>query len=89
MLTIHPADENGNSRWELDDKATLNDVTHLGCRSARYTTITGDGSCSPANAPKAAFPVAPGGVMPAIEGCKKQDYAVLFVIAVAAEDKGR
>ena len=86
VLTIHPADKNGNSRWELDDQATLYDVTHLPCRAARYTPMTGDGSCSPANVQKTAFPVAPGGTMPPVEGCKKQDYAVLIVIAVAVED---
>jgi hypothetical protein len=89
VLTIHPADQDGNSRWELDDQATLYDVTHLACRSARYTPASGEGSCSPANVQKAAFPVTPGGVMPPVEGCKKQDYAVLIVIAVAMEDKGR
>ena len=88
-LTIHPPDKDGSSRWELDDQATLYEVTHLRCRSARYTPTTGEGSCSPANAPQTAFPVTPGGAMPSVEGCKKQDYAVLIVIAVAAEDEGR
>jgi hypothetical protein len=37
VLTVHPKDKNGNQRWELADGATLYDVTHLGCRSARYT----------------------------------------------------
>jgi hypothetical protein len=89
VLTIHPADKNGNSRWELDDQATVYDVTHLRCRSARYTPATGDNSCSPAHVQKTAFPVTPGGAMPPVEGCKKQDYAVLIVIAVAVEDEGR
>ena len=89
VLTIHPADKDGNRRWELDDHATLYDVTHLRCRSARYTPANGEGSCSPANAQKTKFPVPPGGVMPPVVGCKKQDYAVLFVIAVAVEDEGR
>jgi hypothetical protein len=89
VLTIHPADQDGNRRWELDDQATLYDVTHLACRSARYTPATGDGSCSPVNVQQTAFPVAPGGAMPPVEGCKKQDYAVLIVIAVAVEDEGR
>jgi hypothetical protein len=61
VLTIHPADRNGERRWELDKGATLYDVTHLACRSARYTPATVGGSCSPANAQKTAFPVAPGG----------------------------
>jgi hypothetical protein len=86
VLTIHPADRNGDRRWELDKGATLYDVTHLACRSARYTPAAVDGSCSPANAQKAAFPVAPGGIMPPVEGCKKQDYAVLIVIGVGVED---
>ncbi|WP_447963580.1 hypothetical protein [Nitrospira sp. Ecomares 2.1] len=89
VLTIHPPDKKGNSRWELDDQATLYDVTHLACRSARYTPASGDGSCSPANVQKAAFPVTPGGAMPPVEGCQKQDYAVLIVIAVAVEEDGR
>lgn len=86
VLTIHPADSRGNRRWELDQGATLYDVTHLACRSARYTPAAVSGSCSPANAKQTAFPVAPGGVMPLVEGCAKQDYAVLIVIGVGAED---
>jgi hypothetical protein len=82
VLTIYPDDANGNRRWELADDATLYDVTHLGCRSARYTSSTG-GSCSPANAPLDAFRVAPGAAMPPVEGCDKQDYAVLFLIGIA------
>ncbi len=86
VLTIHPADRNGDRRWELDKGATLYDVTHLACRSARYTPAAVGGSCSPANAPKTAFPVAPGGAMPQVEGCTKQDYAVLIVIGVGVEN---
>jgi hypothetical protein len=85
VLTIHPADATGDVRWELADGATLYDVTHLGCRSARYTPETDNASCSPANAPQSAFRVAPGAAMPPVEGCAKQDYAVLFIIGVAAE----
>jgi len=84
VLTIHPADVHGDSRWELGDRAKLYDVTHLPCRAARYTSTTGEGS--PARAQRTAFPVAPGGPMPAVEGCVKQDYAVVFVIGVALED---
>jgi hypothetical protein len=86
VLTIHPADRNGDRRWELDKGATLYDVTHLACRSARYTPAAVGGSCSPANAQKTAFPVTPGGAMPPVEGCTKQDYAVLIVIGVVVED---
>src|SRR5688500_17070873 len=86
VLTIHPADRNGDRRWELDKGARLYDVTHLACRSARYIPAAVDGSCSPANAQKTAFPVAPGEAMPPVEGCTKQDYAVLIVIGVGMED---
>ena len=83
VLTIHPPDADGDSRWELGDYATLYDVTHLPCRAARYTSTTGEGS--PANVRKAAFPVAPGRPMPPVEGCAKIDYAVIFMIGVALE----
>jgi hypothetical protein len=82
VLTIHPADESGDMRWELADGATLYDVTHLGCRSARYTPLPGKETCSPASAPQDAFRVAPGAAMPPVAGCDKQDYAVLFLVAV-------
>jgi hypothetical protein len=83
VLTIHPPDERGNQRWELADGTTVYDVTHLGCRSARYTPAAADAQCSPAGAPRSAFRVAPGAEMPPVEGCAKQDYAVLFVVGVA------
>ena len=86
VLTVHPMDEDGAQRWELDNGANIYDVTHLRCRSARYTPVTSDNSCSPAKAQKTAFPVTPGGLMPPVEGCNKQDYAVLFVIGVAVEN---
>lgn len=83
-LTIHPPDRNGVARWELGDKATLHDVTHLGCRAARYVPqATGGGTCAPSSAPREAFPVEPGGAMPPVHGCTHQDYAVLIVIGVA------
>jgi len=82
-LTIHPADKTGDRRWELDDGATLYDVTHLACRSARYRPLSGSGSCSPAKARQSAFPVAPGAAMPPVDGCEKQDYSVLIVIGIA------
>jgi hypothetical protein len=85
VLTIHSSDRNGDRRWELDKGATLYDVTHLACRSARYTLGAG-GSCSPEKAPEAAFPVVPGGAMPPVEGCTKQDYAVLIVTGMSVED---
>jgi hypothetical protein len=85
VLTIHPAGKDGEQRWELDRGATLHDVTHLGCRSARYRPAAGPGSCSPQRAKQSAFPVSPGGEMPPVEGCTKQDYAVLIVVGVPAD----
>jgi len=86
VLTVHPMDKDGAQRWELDDGANLYDVTHLACRSARYTPAKSDDSCSPAKAQQSAFRVAPGASMPPVDGCNKQDYAVLFVIGVAVEN---
>lgn len=81
MLTVHKADDQGRQHWELDSGATLYDVTHLPCRSARYTPTT-DSACSPANAQWENFPVTPGGIMPVVDGCQKQDYSVLFIVAI-------
>jgi hypothetical protein len=85
-LTIHPADQDGAHRWELDDDAKLYDVTHLPCRSARYTPARSGESCSPAKANQTDFPVTPGAAMPRVEDCQNLDYAVLFVIGVAVDD---
>jgi len=84
VLTIQPKDKDGNQRWELADGATLYDVTHLGCRSARYTPAKAANACSPANAPTKGFPVNPGVAMPVVNGCHKQDYAVLIVVGLPA-----
>ncbi|MCX6590553.1 MAG: hypothetical protein NTZ56_03420 [Acidobacteria bacterium] len=82
VLTVHPKDKDGNQRWELADNATLYDVTHLGCRSARYTPAQGAMACSPANATTKGFPVTPGAAMPAVNGCNKQEYIVLIVVGL-------
>ncbi|MEM8687489.1 MAG: hypothetical protein AAGF81_09175, partial [Pseudomonadota bacterium] len=82
ILTVHPMDDAGEMRWELEFGAKLYDVTHLPCRSARYRPVTQGAVCSPDNALKGAFPVLPGHSMPAVPGCRKQDYAVLFVVGV-------
>jgi len=79
VLTVSAPDVDGNSRWQLDE-GKLFDVTHLPCRTGRYSGP----ECSPAKARLSDFPVKPGGLMPPVEGCKKQDYAVLFVIGVEA-----
>ena len=84
-LTVLAADKDGAHRWQLDDGAKLIDVTHLRCRSARYKPATAASSCTPAAAQQSNFPVAPGGLMPAVNGCSKQDYAVLFLVGVAEE----
>lgn len=86
VLTIYPLDNDGAQRWELGNGAKLHDVTHLGCRSARYTPAASSNSCSPAKAPRSAFRVSPGASMPPVEGCNKQDYAVLFIVGVAVEN---
>jgi len=84
VLTVHPAESDGSQRWELDYDATIYDVTHLRCRSGRYTPTQRAGSCSPTKVQKSAFPVRPGAAMPAVSGCDKQDYAVFIVTAFAA-----
>ena len=86
VLTIHAKGNDGVQHWELDKGATLYDVTHLRCRSARYTPAVGGNSCSPAKAQMTAFPVAPGGAMPPVEGCSKQDYEVLIVIGMVEDN---
>ena len=87
MLTVHPKAKDGSQRWELADGATIYDVTHLGCRSARYTPTTptaSHDSCSPENARKTGYPILPGMTMPDVNGCRKQDYAVLIVVGLPA-----
>ena len=77
ILTIS---DNGED-WELSDGASLHDVTHLPCRSARYQPGS-QSPGSPDNAREEDFPVTPGGEMPAVKGCSKQDYWVVFVVGV-------
>ena len=86
VLTIHPKADDGIQHWELDSGANLHDVTHLRCRSARYTPAAGANSCSLAKAQIASFPVAPGAPMPPVEGCAKQDYEVLIVIGMIVDN---
>ena len=86
VLTIYPKSADGTQRWELSDNATLYDVTHLRCRAARYSPAAGDHSCSPEKAQQASFPVTPGAAMPPVEGCNKQDYEVLIVVGMGADD---
>ncbi len=83
VLTVHAEEADGKQRWELGDGATIYDVTHLRCRSARYTSARDGTLCTPSKANMGDFPVSPGAEMPPVEDCNKQDYAVLFVIGVA------
>ena len=83
-LTVHPKGADGIQHWELDHGATLYDVTHLGCRAARYTPATAN-SCTPEHADQENFPVFPGAVMPPVGGCNKQDYQVLIVVGMEVE----
>lgn len=85
VLTVHPKDASGVTRWELDNDATLYDVTHLKCRSARYTPAAEGKSCSPEKASQNDFPVTPGAAMPPVESCNKQDYEVLIVIGMVSD----
>jgi hypothetical protein len=74
-----------NGGWKLDGDAKLFDVTHLPCRSARYRPADdaeGRGG-GPLTAKQSDFPVLPGAEMPKVDGCTKQDYAVLFVVGKA------
>ena len=83
VLTVYPKDKDGNQRWELADGATLHDVTHLGCRAARYTAVKeGSTACSPANARMQSVRVNPGMAMPDVSGCQKKEYLVLIVVGL-------
>ena len=82
VLTIQPKGKDGNQRWELAGGATFHDVTHLACRSARYTPGTPNNACSPTNVRTTGFPVDPGAAMPVVTGCRKQDYVVLIVVGL-------
>lgn len=84
VLTIEPPDRNGNQRWQLSDGASIYDVTHLGCRAARYKPAAAGNSCSPATVRNTGFPVLPDASMPTVKGCRKQDYAVLIIIGLPA-----
>jgi hypothetical protein len=82
VTTVLEVDERGN--WKLEN-GSLYDVTHLPCRSARYTPpVSGEKQGSPLTAKQSDFPVKPGAEMPKVDGCEKQDYAVLFVIGKEA-----
>ena len=78
ITTVLTISDDGD-QWSLEDGARLHDVTHLPCRSARYTPVD---SASAASARPEDFPVTPGGAMPDVPNCKRQDYWVVFVQAL-------
>ncbi len=82
-LTIGPVAADGSQSWALADGATLEDVTHLGCRAGRYKPAAAGAECSPKGAAQTFFPITPGKAMPQVAACVKQDYAVLFVVGIA------
>jgi len=84
VLSIQPPDKAGRQAWRLSNDANVYDVTHLRCRSARYTPGPGAAACTPAQASQSDFPVRPGAAMPPVANCHKQDYAVLIVIGLPA-----
>lgn len=84
VLTVSPPDAKGAQAWALEGGATIGDVTHLACRSAVYTADDG-ATCTPSAVPSQRFPLAPGDRMPPVSGCRKRDYAVLFVIGMMDE----
>jgi hypothetical protein len=81
-LTVSAKDNTGKQHWELADGNVLYDVTHLRCRSARYTPRVAGQACTPSNVLSDAFPVGQGDAMPMVGGCNKQDYTVLFIVGV-------
>jgi len=82
VLTVEAPDATGRQAWSLADAASIYDVTHFGCRAALYTERDAGKACTPDKAPMSVFPMSPGTVMPAVEGCSKQDYQVLIVIGM-------
>ena len=82
LLTIGAPAASGAQTWQLADGATLEQVTHLACRSAVYTPDTPGAACSPDKVQPAGFPVTPGAAMPAVANCSKRDYSVLFVVGM-------
>ena len=82
LLSIENPDIDGKQAWSLSDGKTISDVTHGPCRSARYTPKGKSGTCSPKNANRLAFPLKPGEAPPYVDGCERNNYAVLIVFAV-------
>ena len=86
ITTVLTISDDGDS-WSLDDGARLHDVTHLPCRSARYKPDLDSAAASAASARPEDFPVTPGGAMPDVPNCQRQDYWVVFVQALEKKKK--
>lgn len=82
VLTVQEPDASGKQSWSLAEGANIYDVTHFGCRAARYSEASTGMACTPDQAPQSAFPMSPATAMPAVEGCSKRDYQVLIVIGM-------
>jgi len=82
VLTVQAPDATGKQSWSLADGASIYDVTHFGCRAARYAHTSTGQACTPDHAPLSAFPMSPSTVMPTVQGCSKQDYQVLIVVGM-------
>ena len=85
VLTVQAPDATGKQSWSLADGANIHDVTHFGCRAARYSKSSTGEACTPDHAPTTAFPMSPGTVMPPVQGCSKQDYQVLIVVGMMVD----
>ena len=86
VLTVAPPDAAGNQSWSLGDGATIYDVTHLGCRAALYSVASSAAPCTPDKTNTSVFPMRPDIQMPDVDGCNKQDYQVLIVVGMMAEE---
>jgi hypothetical protein len=86
VLTIQAPDATGKQAWSLADGANIHDVTHFGCRAARYSKTSTGEACTPDLAPTTAFPMSPGTVMPPVQGCNKKDYQVLIVVGMMVNE---
>ena len=85
LLNVEKPDEDRKQAWSLTHDKTIGNVTHGPCRSARYTPTGESGTCSPKDADQSVFPLKPGDAPPPVNGCNRNNYAVLIVFGVPAE----
>ena len=67
-LTVSEKDASGAQKWSLAN-GKLYDVTHLPCRSARYTPAGGE--CKPTTELELEFPVRPGSTAACLTACEQ------------------